>query len=461
MRKVLSLLALFVLALSASAQNNTAYERQTPSCSYRVYLHDKDGNGYSLRHPEKFLSPKALERRAKFGLAVDQYDLPVSKKYLKKLSQAGFGIHCVSKWNNTAVVTSSLENAAELLQALSFVDSVQLVYVTPDSLEVIQERDEIVPSSRRPHADSRYGYATRQAEMIGADRMHEAGFIGDGITIAVIDGGFHNADRIPGLDNVRILGTRNFVHPDRDVYLEGSHGMMVLSCIGSNKPGLQVGTAPGASFYLLLSEDGSSEFPIEEDNWCAAIEYADSLGCDIVTSSLGYTQFDDKSMSHRYYELDGHTYINSRSASLAASRGLVVLNSAGNSGNDRWKLIGAPADAENMLAVGAVDPQEQNTLFSSLGNSADGRIKPDVMAQGQHCSVFDTDGTIRYVAGTSFSCPILCGGVACLMQASPDATPLEIIRAIRLSGDRADHPDNVFGYGIPDLWRAYEILHHK
>ena len=294
--------------------------------------------------------------------------------------------------------------------------------------------------------------------MIAADRLHDRGFTGQGVTIAVIDGGFHNADRIKGLSGVNILGTRNFVNPGRDVYLEGSHGMMVLSCISSNNPRVHVGTAPGASFYLLLSEDGASEFPIEEDNWCAAVEYADSLGCDIVTSSLGYTEFDDKSMSHPYWQLDGKTFVNSRSASLCASRGIVCLNSAGNSGDERWKLIGAPADGQNMLAVGAVDPRRRNTLFSSLGNSADGRIKPDVMAMGQRCAVFDTDGEITYVNGTSFSCPILCGGVACLMQAFPNAKPEEIVRAVCLSGDRAEHPDNVFGHGIPNMWRAYQIL---
>ena len=456
MKNLLLTLLLAAFVFGATAQNHSEYQRLTPSKSFRVYLHDKAGNGYSLNHPEKFLSKKALDRRAKFGISVDEYDLPVSKKYLKKLEQAGFPVHCVSKWNNTAVVSSNLENAADLLLSMPFVDSVVHVYTAPDSIKVYTARDAV--TNRTLRESNRYGSAFRQAEMIGADRMHQAGFTGEGVTIAVIDGGFHNADRIAGLDNVRILGTRNFVNPGRDVFLEGDHGMMVLSCIGSNKPGLQVGTAPGAQFYLLLSEDGASEFPIEEDNWCAAVEYADSLGCDICTSSLGYTSFDDKSMSHQYWQLDGKTYVNSRSASLAASRGIVVLNSAGNSASGRWKLIGAPADGNNMLAVGAVDKDEQNTLFSSIGNSADGRIKPDVMAMGQRCAVFDTDGEITYVNGTSFSCPILCGGVACLMQACPDAKPEDICRAVRMSGDRAEHPDNVFGHGIPNMWKAYQLL---
>ncbi len=456
MKKHLFSLLITALALTATAQHHTEYQRPTPTKSYRVYLHDKAGNGYSLNHPEKFLSQKSLNRRAKFGLHVDEYDLPVSGKYLKKLRQADFPIHCVSKWNNTAVVSSNLDDAAERLLALPFVDSVVHVYTAPDSIKVITDRDEITNHTTRNQ--NHYGSAYRQAQMIGVDSMHAAGFDGNGITIAVIDGGFHNADKIAGLAGVRILGTRNFVNPGRDVYLEGEHGMMVLSCIASYRPGVQVGTAPGASFYLLLSEDGASEFPIEEDNWCAAVEYADSLGCDICTSSLGYTSFDDKSMNHKYWELNGRTYVNSRSASLAASRGLMILNSAGNSGSGRWKLIGAPADGENMLAVGAVDQDEQNTYFSSLGNSADGRIKPDVMAMGQRCSVFDTDGEITYVNGTSFSCPILCGGVACLMEARPDLSPEEICRAVRMSADRAEHPDNVFGHGIPNIWKAYQML---
>jgi subtilisin family serine protease len=222
-----------------------------------------------------------------------------------------------------------------------------------------------------------------------------------------------------------------------------------------------VGTAPEASFYLLLSEDGASEFPVEEDNWCAAVEYADSLGCDIITSSLGYHQFDDKSMSHKYYELNGHTAINSRSASLAASRGILLLNSAGNSGTSPWKKIGCPADAENILAVGAVRGDSLNTNFSSLGNSADGRVKPDVMAMGYASRLVMPDGTLGQANGTSFACPIMCGGVACLLQAFPDRRPEEIMESVRKSGNNATHPDNVFGYGIPNLWKAYEKLSGK
>ncbi len=197
---------------------------------------------------------------------------------------------------------------------------------------------------------------------------------------------------------------------------------------------------------------------MEEDNWCAAVEYADSLGVDMVTSSLGYHGFDHKCMSHKYYELDGKTALISRSASLAASRGLLLLNSAGNSGNDTWKKIGFPADATDILTVGAVNNLCVNARFSSIGNTADGRIKPDVMAQGVASALYEGNGDTGFANGTSFSTPILCGGVACLWQAFPEKKPTEIIRAVQLAGDNAEHPDNIFGYGIPNLWKAYELL---
>ena len=288
------------------------------------------------------------------------------------------------------------------------------------------------------------------------DSLHSEGWRGRGVTIAVIDGGFLNADLQPGLPQERILGTRNFVHPGRSVYEEVSHGMQVLSCIAANEPHFLVGTAPEASFYLLQSEDGHSEQLVEEDNWCAAVEYADSLGCDIITSSLGYQIFDYPDMSLRYADLDGPFSLNSRSASLAASRGLLVLNSAGNSGDDAWKKIGCPADARDILTVGAVNKYGVNTLFSSVGNTADGRVKPDVCAVGSgSCIIRPSDGTIQYGNGTSFACPLIAGMAACIWSALPDLNAMEIRRRIICSADRYHYPDADYGYGIPNAWLAY------
>lgn len=463
MRHLLCLL-LVALALPVWAQtdgNSKKTEKETTYTRfrYRVSFTDKNKCGFSIDHPERFLSPKSLARRARYGLAVDEHDLPLTPAYLKQLRKMGLPVVTQSKWNNTAVVELRDTSRLAAVRALPFVKGVRCVWMGTDEATPADTTDRAADMAA--HADSLttyYGFADGQVKMLGVDRLHAAGYRGSGVTIAVIDGGFHNADIIPGLKGVKVLGTRNFVRPGKSVYEEQSHGMMVLSCIAAHTPRSLVGTAPEASFYLLQSEDGSSEQQIEEDYWAAAIEYADSLGCDLVTSSLGYTQFDHKEMNHHYWELDGRTALISRSASLAASRGILLLNSAGNSGNDQWKKIGVPADACDMLAVGAVTPDSLNTNFSSLGYSADGRIKPDVMAQGLAAAVYSIHGKINWVNGTSFSCPIMCGAAACLVQRFPNKRPTEIIRALQQSGDNVAHPDNVFGYGIPNVMRAAEIL---
>lgn len=430
------------------------------SYKLRVSLTDKKNCGFSVNHPEKFLSAKSIERRRRYGLKVDQYDLPVSQKYKDSLTKMGLKVVSQSKWTNTVVVQAADTACMAQIRQLPFVSSVRCVWESPTSVRTEEDvdRTKLLVGDKADTLASYYGEAKRQVEMLGVDHLHEQGWTGKGVTIAVIDGGFYNADIIPGLNRTRVLGTRNFVRPQKSVFEELSHGMMVLSCLGSNVPHQLVGTAPDASFYLLVSEDGESEQLVEEDYWCAAVEYADSLGVDMVTSSLGYYKFDHAYMSHTYRELDGRTALNSRVASLAASRGILLLNSAGNSGNDTWKKIGVPADAKDMLAVGAVDSERVNTLFSSLGNAADGRVKPDVMAMGQASAVFDVDGQCCTVNGTSFSCPIMCGAVACLVQAYPNLRPTTIMNAVRMAGHNAEHPDNIFGYGIPDMKKALDSL---
>lgn len=427
---------------------------------FRVSFTDKKNSGFSVKHPEQFLSEKSIERRKRYGLKVDEFDLPISPTYLESLRESGLKIHNSSKWNNSAVVETTDSALAVSLSALPFVREVRCVWVSPDSLRAKplkkNRRDQV--TNLRDTTAHFYGHAKRQVEMLGVDSLHAMGFRGEGITIAVIDGGFYNADALEGLKGAKILGTRNFVRPQKSVYEELSHGTNVLACMAANIPYFLVGTAPEASFYLLVSEDGETEQLVEEDNWCAAVEYADSLGVDLITSSLGYYTFDHDYMSHKYYELDGKTAANSKVASLAASRGILMLNSAGNSGDDRWKKIGFPADAPDILTVGAVDSLKTNANFSSLGHSADGRVKPDVMALGQAAATLETDGTLDRVNGTSFSTPIMCGAVACLKQAFPKKKVQDIIQAVRQSGDNAARPDNVYGYGIPDFVKAFELL---
>lgn len=470
MRNTFRLLSLLLLAFvsaqtpAATAPADSSATKQTcdntpTTYHYRVTFKNKENNTYTLKRPYEFLSQKALDRRLKYGIKVDEHDLPVTPVYLSYLSSRGLRVISSSKWNNTAVVETSDTALVNSLLAVTFVESVRRVgekhnnTATDDSYD---RKKEVVDSC--DELSNYYGHAETQVKMIGVDKLHHAGYTGKDITIAVIDGGFLNTDCIAGLDSVRILGTHNFVDPSVSVYEGHPHGTMVLSCIAANRPNSLVGTAPDASFYLLVSEYGPTEYMVEEDFWCAALEYADSAGVDIVTSSLGYYAFDDSINTHKYYELDGETAVNSHAASMAASRGLLLLNSAGNSGDEEWKKIGFPGDAKNILTVGAVTENGTNTVFSSVGNTADGRIKPDVMAMGEYTWLFDMTGRVSEANGTSFSTPLMAGGVACLLEAFPDKTPEEIISAVQRAGNNAAHPDNIYGYGIPDLWKAYNLL---
>lgn len=457
--RLLSVAVLGACAVTANAAKKSATEE---TYKFRITLTDKNNCGYSVKKPQAFLSQKAIDRRNRMGLKVDEHDLPLTPAYTERIKALGVRIVCQSKWNNTLVVATADSAKAAAVEQLPFVKDVKCVWVRRDSVEAFDASGRLnMLENKADTLDGYYGRAQWQTESLNLDKLHDMGFKGDGVTIAVIDGGFFNADVIKGLTGTKILGTRNFVRPSRSVYEEQSHGMMVLSCIGAHTPHSFVGTAPEASFYLLVSEDGETEQLVEEDYWCAAVEYADSVGADMVTSSLGYYHFDNQFMNHKYADLDGRTAVNSRCASLAASRGIVLLNSAGNSGDDPWKKISFPADGFDMLTVGAIDRSGLNTNFSSVGNTADNRTKPDVMALGGRAAVYTSEGNVGNANGTSFSCPIMCGAVACLVQAFPHATPVEIADAVRKAGSEAEHPNNIMGYGVPDMKKAYDILKQK
>ena len=426
-----------------------------PLCRYRVSLTDKQTTEFSLSRPEQFLSGKALERRERQGLYVDSTDLPVPAVYLRQLAAEGVKVVGTSRWNNTALVETDDTLRMARVEALPFVRQTIKVWTAPDSIPARDgQRKKKVKPVRQTYKDY-YGAAQSQVSMLEADKLHQAGFRGKGMTIAVIDGGFLNVDTIPLLRNVKIEGTYNFVHPGWDVYAEVEHGMSVLSCMGANSPYTLVGTAPEASFWLFCSEDSDCECLAEEDYWAQAVEYADSVGVDVVNTSLGYYAFDDKIKDYRYRDLDGHTSLMSATASMAADKGMVVVCSAGNSGSQRWKKITPPADADNVLTVGSVDANRENSVFSSVGNTADGRIKPDVMARGGQAALIRSNGQVGAANGTSFSSPVLCGAVACLWQACPNLTAKELIELVRRAGDRYTCPDNIYGYGIPSVWKAY------
>ena len=424
---------------------------------FRLALTDKKGTPYSIDKPEKYLSKKAIERRQRQHLGIDSTDLPINPAYIKRIDAAGLKVVGKSKWNNTVLVRLADSAKISIAAKLPFVKSAKLVFTSPDSI-FESERANIEPDTTTASTTHLYGDAEAQIKTLNGIRLHDAGFRGKGMTIAIIDGGYMNADRISLLKNVKINGTRNFTcFETKGVFDELDHGTAVLSCIGANQPGRIVGTAPEASFWLLRSEYGPTESEIEEDFWSAAAEFADSVGVDVINSSLGYNEFDDASTSHTYRQLDGHTAIISCTASLLAQKGIVLTNSAGNEGGKTWKKIGVPADACDIITVGAMDRDSVNTTFSSVGPSADGRVKPDVMAVGSYCTLIKGNGRITHANGTSFSSPVTCGMVACLWQAFPNLTALQIIDVVRRSADRYDHPDNIYGYGIPDFWKAYQI----
>ena len=307
-------------------------------------------------------------------------------------------------------------------------------------------------------ANTLYGRADAQIRTLNGHRLHDIGCRGEGMMIAVLDGGFRNIDNIPAFGSTDIKGIRDFVYPaSPSVYYEIDHGTKVLSTMAVNKPHYFVGTAPKATYWLLRCEDSQSEQEVEEDYWVMAAEFADSAGCDIINSSLGYNTFDKGCQSHYLWQLDGHSTYISRSASLVAKKGMILVNSAGNSGMGTWKKITFPADAEDCLTVGAVTDMLTFAPFSSVGPTQDGRVKPDVVAIGSPATIITGRGAIAQDMGTSFATPVVCGLVACLWQALPHKTAKEIMELIRQTGNNHEHADNITGYGIPNFWRAYMI----
>jgi subtilisin family serine protease len=445
MRKVL-MMVLVVAAQCLCAQQDTL--------KFRVSLRDKSTTKYSLKYPEKFLSAKAIERRQRQGLPVDSTDLPVCADYVAAVKRCGVKVLVTGRWDNFVTVSCNDPKLMDRVEALPFVKSVEQVWASPGGTEQVQKRDSLIGG--KATSDNYYGEAFRQIEISNGHKLHEAGFRGEGMTIAVVDAGFHNVDKIESMKNFNIVGTRDFVDPNHDIFSEDSHGEGVLSCMAMNAPHLMVGTAPAAAYWLLRSEDARSENLVEQDYWAAAVEFADSVGVDVINSSLGYYSFDDKSKNYELRHLDGQYALISRQASRIADKGMILVCSAGNSGAGPWKKVTPPGDADNVLTVGAINKDLRLAPFSSIGNTADGRIKPDVVAMGEASHIMGTNGCMRTANGTSFASPIMCGMVTCLWQALPQLTAKEIMDLVRASADRADHPDNIYGYGVPDMWRAYQ-----
>lgn len=443
---------------------------QTPM-KYWVQFTDKGNSTFTISNPSAYLSTRALQRRTNQVIPIDSLDLPVSPLYVAGVATTGVTVHAQSKWLNGVVIITSDTNALITIAGLPYVVGITFVGLrTANVTEGRKFSDETfspVDGANQRTGDVHsmmlnYGTSFDQANQIGAVCLHNAGFTGAGMVIAVIDAGFRDVDIHPIFDslhiNGQILGTWDFVAGDTSVYEDNPHGAMVLSCIGGNIADTLVGTAPHASFWLLRSEEAATEYIVEEYLWSCAAEYADSVGADLINSSLGYTAFDDPAQNHVYGDMNGDIAPSTRAADFAASRGMVVVNSAGNSGQNPWFYIGAPADADSILAVGAVNAAGTIAGFSSHGPTADGDIKPDACARGENTVVVDLNGMIQTGNGTSFASPVLCGAVACLWQAHPTMNNMTIVNTVRQAGSQFATPDSAYGFGIPDLCAANLFL---
>lgn len=429
-----------------------------------VYFKDKAENGYAVDQPGEFLSARSLQRRAWQGLSVDARDLPVTPAYLLQIKELGAEVKHVSRWlNGVAMVNADSLLFRQVLE-LPFTDTLAWEPGTGASYFPSSSGADRFEPPRDPAPAFDYGISLEQAAMLGVDHLHDLGYTGRGVWIAVLDAGFRLVDSLPSFQSLisegRLIGARNFVHSGSVFRENSSHGMNVLSSMAGNWTGNLVGTAPDASYYLCMTEDPAQETRIEEIAWIEAAEYVDSLGFDVINTSLGYSDFDSTAFDYTYKDMDGKTTYISRAASLAASRGMIACNSAGNEGSDPWFYVTAPADATDILTVGAVDSEGAITGFSSRGPTYDARIKPDVVAQGALCVLQGTGGGLVLGSGTSFSSPILAGSVASLWQAYPDLSAVEMIRWVRQSGDRRMNPDATFGFGIPDMARTYWNITH-
>jgi serine protease AprX len=447
------LLANFSGGIILSAQGTTY------NYFYRVYFKDKGDLNPNNFSPDELLSQRAIDRRYKTGISVPVIsDLPVNSEYINQVISKGFFLHCTSKWMNSGLFKTQNQVDINPILNLPFVKDVKIVK-TPSGKSIYSEK----LNFSMKMAD--FQPFDRPLTMLNGQFLHDSGYDGTGILVAILDGGFQKADIISSLIDLRsrngIKGTRDFISNTDLVYSYHYHGTAVLSVLAGKIPGIIEGTAPGADFWLLRTEDVSSEFPVEEDFWAAGAEFADSIGADIISSSLGYFNFDDPSMNYKFSDMDGNTTFVTQVADFAASKGILIVNSAGNERTSSWKRIIAPSDGISVVAAGAVDGSDSISTFSSAGPSADGRIKPDNVAQGVSVTIQILETSVGVANGTSFSCPVLSGMCACVMEAVPKAIYTDIIDALHKNGDRYNIPDSLYGYGIPNMVGVVTMLQER
>lgn len=426
-----------------------------------VQFKDKSHNYLQYYGPESFLTSKAIERRKRQNIPYDSFDIPVTKAYVDNMLDENIKLRFITRWLNGAVITVKDKNFAYRLKIKFFVDRVYYLGRTDEKSDRIHTNNDKSKTGKCPEKPGSikegYNESYDQIKMINGLPLHKQNLKGQGMTIAVFDAGFYRVDQLCAFQKLReegrIAGTFDIYERDRNVYDDNDHGTNVLGVMAADWSNEMIGSAPEATYYLFRTELKFSELLLEELNWVRAAEMADSLGVDIINSSLGYNRFDEESTNHNHDELDGKTAFITKAASIAASRGMLVVNASGNDGNKFWKKINFPADAPGILTVGAVDEELNPPLFSSFGPTADNRVKPEIAALGYNTAITTTYG-VGKANGTSFSCPLIAGMAACLWQSNRNLKPAEIIHILIKSSHLFDDPDNVIGYGVPDFFAA-------
>jgi serine protease AprX len=446
-------------------------ELQAQSNRYIIRFRHKGGTPFALNNPIAYLSQRAIDRRTHYSIKLDSTDLPVPPAFISQLqSIPGVTVLNVSKWMNAATIFTSNASTLTTINALPFVQSSAPIAARSSTSAYGKIENETTPIDQGRTAEMNgnyFNYGTgasfNEIHLHNGEFLHNIGLRGQSMQIALLDGGFYQYTTLSAFDsantNGQFLSTWDFVAREQSVAEDNAHGMSCLSTIAANIPGLFIGTSPKASFHLYRTEDPASEYPIEEFNWACGAERADSSGADVLSSSLGYGyEFDGSFPDYPYSDLNGDITISAQAADLAAKKGILVFNAAGNSGNDYWKMITTPADGDSVVAVGAVSTAGVVGSFSSYGPSADGRVKPDVAGVGVSALIMTAGNTVAGGNGTSFACPKMAGLGTCLWQGFPEFNNMRIARALKEAGSIYQTPNDRIGYGIPDVKKAFGTL---
>jgi len=462
MNKFLVCIFLLVNSIGSKAQLNR----------YLVTFKNKNNSAYSLSNPIEFLSQRAIDRRLRYNINIDSTDLPINNNYVEAVRTSGaVSILNQSKWMNQISIESRDASALTAIANFPFVENIRGIASRSSMNALSKFADDTTTSLplnntiSKTHQENvyQYGASNAQIKIHQGDFLHNHGFNGLGMQIAIIDAGFYHYNSLPTFDslnrNGQILGTWDFVSNNQSVSEDDSHGMHCLSAIGANLPGVFMGTAPKSSFYLFRTEDVLTEYPIEEHNFCVAAEKADSLGVDVCSVSLGYNTFSDPQFDYTYANMNGSTTISAKATNIAARKGLLMVMAAGNEGNSSWHYVITPADADSCMAVGAVDSLGVVANFSSYGPNSNGQIKPDVAAIGRNAIVANNNtGLPNFGSGTSYACPNMAGISTCLWQAFPEASNMKIRSVLKQSATNFNTPNDRTGFGIPDAKKAFVSL---